>query len=126
MKRKKRKWSYTHPRKSLNKLRILNLLKENWTTGFKQNEIIEKRHLTKPTVSRILEELLSEQKIFKLSNIYFPEFDDDFAFGHFFSDYINDFLTKTLEKKGSISNLVATPYNSSKLVNRDLYFDREQ
>lgn len=119
MKKKKKKWTDVHPRGYFNKSRILNLLKKDWTKGVKQNEIIEKSKLTKPTVSRILEELLSEHKIFKLNNLYFPEFDDDFTFGYFFSDYINHFLTKILEKKETISNLTATPYKSPKLIDKE-------
>ena len=79
-KEKNNRWTDAHPRGHLNKLRILDLLKKYWTTGLKQNEIIEKSKLTKPPVIRILRELLSEHKIFELNNLYFPEFDDDFIF----------------------------------------------
>ena len=111
MERKKKKWTDAHPIGHFNKARVLNLLKQNWRTGLKQNEIIEKSKLSKPTVSRILQELLSEHKIFQLNNLYFPEFGDDFIFGYFFSDYINLFLTKIMENKKTISNLMDTPYN---------------
>lgn len=117
-KEKKKNWADAHPRGHLNKLRILNLLKKYWTTGLKQNEIIEKSKLTKPTVFRILLDLLSEHEIFELNNLYFPEFDDDFRFGYFLSDYINFFLTKILENKATISNLMDTPYNP-KLIAKD-------
>ncbi|MDQ6864727.1 MAG: hypothetical protein M3044_12990 [Thermoproteota archaeon] len=92
------------------------MLKKYCTTGLKQNEIIKKSKLTKPTVFRILRELLSEHKIFELNNLYFPEFDDDFRFGYFLSDYINFFLTKILENKASISNLMET---NPKLIAKD-------
>jgi DNA-binding Lrp family transcriptional regulator len=108
MRKKKKKWTDAHPIGHFNKARVLNLLKQNWRTGLKQNEIIERTNLSKPTVSRILQELLSEHKIFKLNNFYFHEFDDDFIFGYFFSDYINLFLTKIMEKKEMISNLIDT------------------
>lgn len=117
-KEKKKKWVVAHPRRDRNKSRILNLLKKYWTTGFKQNEIIEKSKLTKPSVISILRELLSEHKIYKLNNLYFPEFDDDFIFGYFFSDYINFFLTKIMEKKQTTSNLTERSYDT-KLIDKD-------
>jgi winged helix-turn-helix DNA-binding protein len=104
MKTKRKKWSDPHPIRFLNTVKILNLLKENWTTGLKQNEIMERTNLSKPTVDSILEELLSQHKIFKLNNVYFPEFDDDFRFGYFLSDYINFLLSKIMEKKQTISD----------------------
>jgi len=119
MQGKKKKWSYTHPKRSLNKLKILNLLKKHWTTGFKQKEIIQRTALTKPTVISILEELLSEHKIFKLANLYFPEFDDDFRFGYFLSDYINFIPTNIIQKKQTTSDLTETSYNT-KLILKDL------
>jgi DNA-binding Lrp family transcriptional regulator len=118
MKKKKKKWTDAHPIGHFNKSRILNLLKQDWRNGLKQNEIIEKTDLSKPTISRILQELLSEHKIFKLNNLYFPEFDDDFIFGYFLSDYVNVSLTKILEKKKTISDLIDTPYKS-KLIDKD-------
>lgn len=119
MKRQKKTWSYTHPRRALNKLKILNLLKEDWTDGLKQNEIIKKTKLTKPTVSGILQELLSENKIFELNNFYYPVFDDDFYFEYFLSDYINFFLTE-ITKKGTISSLMDTSYNPKHIIKAPL------
>ena len=110
------KWSYPHPVKSLNKRKVLDLIEKNWTSGFKQNDIIEKTKLTKPTVYHILNELLSEHKIFKLNNIYYPEFDDDFAFSYFISDYINFFLTNLMEKKETITNLMYTVHSSNLIL----------
>jgi hypothetical protein len=118
MKRHKKKWSYSHPIRSLNTLRIFNLLRENWTLGLRQNEIVKKTELSKPTVSLSLKELLSDHKIFKLNNLYFPEFDDDFRFGYFLSDYVNFFLTKIMEKTETISNLMNSP-NNPKLTVKD-------
>jgi hypothetical protein len=40
MKRRKKQRSHTHPKRDLNNARVLELLKNNWTDGFKQNEII--------------------------------------------------------------------------------------
>jgi hypothetical protein len=111
MRKKKKKWTDTHPLRHFHKSSVLDMLKEHLTDGLKQNEIIEKSKLSKPTVSRILQELLSEHKIFQLNNFYFHEFGDDFIFGYFFSDYINLFLTKIMENKKTISNLMDTPYN---------------
>ena len=104
MKRKGRKWADTNPRRHFNNTMIFDLLKRNWTEGLKLNEIIKKSGLSKPTAIRRLQELLSEHKIFKLVNTYFPDFDDDFIFGFFLSDYINFFLTKMMEKKQTISD----------------------
>jgi DNA invertase Pin-like site-specific DNA recombinase len=78
--RKNEPRKYTHPKRDLNKARVLELLKKGWTGGIRQNEIIEKLNLTKPTIHNILNELLSEHKIYKLNNMYYPEFDDDFVF----------------------------------------------
>jgi hypothetical protein len=118
MKKEKKKKPDAHARGYLNKLMIVSLLKKDLRNGLKQNEIINKSKLTKPTVFRILRELLSEHKIFKLNNLYFPEFDDDFRFAYFLSGYINFFLTKILENKGTLSNLMDSPYDP-KLIAED-------
>jgi Winged helix-turn-helix DNA-binding len=120
MRKKKKKWTDTHPLRHFHKSSVLDMLKEHLTDGLKQNEIIEKSKLSKPTVSRILQELLSEHKIFQLNNFYFPEFGDDFIFGYFFSDYINLFLTKIMENKKTISNLMDTPYNPKFIAKQPL------
>jgi hypothetical protein len=79
------------------------LLKKNWTKGIRQKEVIEKLNLTKPTVYNILKELISEHKIYKLNNFYYPEFDDDFVFGYFISDYISFFLTELIKRKETMA-----------------------
>jgi hypothetical protein len=118
MERKKKKRRYTHSRGALNKARILNLLKKHWTTGFRLKEIIQLTSLSKPTAIRILQELLSEHKIFRLASLYFPEFDDDFRFGYFLSAYINFILATIMQKKRTTSNLTETPYNTE-LIAKD-------
>ena len=77
---------------------------------------MKKLNLPNPPVYGILGELLSEHRIFRLSNVYFPEFDDDFRFGDFLSKYINFFLTKIMEKKQAISILMDSPYNPRLVV----------
>jgi hypothetical protein len=109
---KKKKWSDPHPRKFGNKAKVLDFIKSDWTWGFKQNEIIKETHLTKPTVNRILEELVSEHKVHKLNNMYYPEFDDDFYFSWFISNYIDFFLIEIMEKKETISKLMHTLHDS--------------
>ena len=102
---KQKPHSYTHPKGELNRARVLELLKKNWTVGIRQKEIIEKLNLTKPTVNDILKELLSEYKIYKLNNMYYPEFDDDFIFSYFISDFISFFLIELMKNKEIIANL---------------------
>lgn len=116
MKNKKKKWSYTHPVRTRNKMKVLNLLKKNWTSGLREKEIIKKTNLAKPTIDHILEQLISDHRIFKLTNLYFPEFDDDFKFGYFLLDYVNFFLTKIMEKKQTISDLMDSAYNPKLIV----------
>jgi hypothetical protein len=113
MKHKKKKWRDDHPRKFGNKVRVLKLIKSDWTWGFKENEIIKEIKLSKPTVHRILEELVSEHKVYKLNNMYYPEFDDDFVFSYFISDYINFFLTDTMEKRETMSKVMLNPQESN-------------
>jgi DNA-binding Lrp family transcriptional regulator len=120
MKHKKKKWSYSHPIRDLNKAKILELLKENWSTGFTQKEIIKKTKLTKPTVISILKELKSEHRIHRLASIYFPEFDDDFAFAYFFADYVDHFLIKIMENKENTSNVVDTQHISKVVVKNSI------
>ena len=50
--------AFVHPVKSINKRKVLDLIEKNWTSGFKQNDIIEKTKLTKPTVYHILNEII--------------------------------------------------------------------
>ncbi len=75
------------------------MLKKNWTAGTRQKEIIEKLKLTKPSVHNILKELFSEHKIYKLNNMYYPEFDDDFVFSYFIPDYIGSILREYIGSK---------------------------
>jgi hypothetical protein len=55
---------------------------------------------------------MSEHKVFKLNNIYFPEIDDDFLFSYFISDFSNFFLTEIMEKKETISKLMNLLHDS--------------
>lgn len=110
--------SYTHPKGELNKARVLEFLKKNWTAGIRQREIIEKLNLTKPTVHNILKELFSEHKIYKLNNMYYPEFDDHFIYSYFISDYIGSFLTDLMKNKEIMATL-APNLRDFKLKNKD-------
>jgi hypothetical protein len=112
MKHKKKKWREDHPRRFGNKARVLDIIKSDWTWGFKENEIIKETKLTKPTVYHILKQLMSEHKIHKLNNMYYPEFDDDFYFSWFISNYIDFFLTEIMEKRETLSKLMHNLHDS--------------
>jgi len=94
------------------------LLKKNWTAGTRQKEIIEKLNLTKPSVYNILKELFSEHKIYKLNNMYYPEFDEDFVYSYFISDYISYFLLELIKSR-ELMAYVAPNESNFKLNNKD-------
>lgn len=106
-----KKWS--HPRGDIHKDMIVKIIQKNAKEGRYQHEIVKETRLSRQTVSKKLKELRAENKITKLSNLYFIAGDDDFDYTYFFPKFIGIFLERLLKSKENLSEVSSLPLNDN-------------